>query len=97
MRAASLGPALEMSCCGSNDVCRGDLYFPTMLDALVLSTLLAAPASPAPPIPSAPPVQTDSDEYTRYELLQPGTGRFHILYEVTATTPGATRYFNPIR
>ena len=37
------------------------------------------------------------DEYTRYELLGPGTGRFRILYEVTATTPGATVFFNPIR
>ena len=45
----------------------------------------------------APPAQTESDEYTRYELLGPGTGRFHIVYEVTATTPGATRYYNPIR
>src|SRR2546423_13671649 len=66
-----------------------------MMYALVVSTLLAAPPSP-PPAPAAP-VQTEPDESTRYELLQPGTGRFHILYEVTATTPGATRYFNPIR
>ena len=44
-----------------------------------------------------PPVQTDADAYTRYELLAPGTGKFRILYEVTATTPGATHYFNPIR
>src|SRR5262249_15924137 len=61
---------------------------------LALLALLALAASPAPP---APPAQTESDEYTRYELLQPGTGRFRILYEVTATTPGATRYYNPIR
>jgi hypothetical protein len=50
--------------------------------------------SPAPP---TPPAQTEADEYTRYELLGPGTGRFHILYEVTATTPAATVFFNPIR
>ncbi len=43
------------------------------------------------------PVQTDADHYTRYELLAPGSGKFRIIYEVTATTPGATRYFNPIR
>src|SRR5258705_13949133 len=49
------------------------------------------------PAPSAPPAQTEADEYTRYELLGPGTGRFHIVYEVTATTPGATVFFNPIR
>ena len=41
--------------------------------------------------------QTESDEYTRYELLAPGSGRFRIIYEVTATTPGATTFFNPIR
>ncbi len=43
------------------------------------------------------PVQTDADHYTRYELLAPGSARFRIIYEVTATTTGATRYFNPIR
>ncbi len=41
--------------------------------------------------------QTEADGYTRYELLAPGSGKFRILYEVTATTPGATVYFNPIR
>ena len=41
--------------------------------------------------------QTDSDAYTRYELLAPGSGRFRITYEITATTPGAIWYFNPIR
>jgi len=59
--------------------------------AVALLALAAAEPSPSPP------AQTESDEYTRYELLGPGTGRFHIVYEVTATTPGATRYFNPIR
>ena len=43
------------------------------------------------------PRQTDDDHYTRYELLAPGSAKFRILYEVSATTPGATRYFNPIR
>jgi hypothetical protein len=41
--------------------------------------------------------QTESDEYTRYELLAPETASFKIYYEVTATTPGAKVYFNPIR
>lgn len=45
----------------------------------------------------APPRQTEADAYTRYELLAPGSGKFRILYEVTATTPGARYYFNPIR
>jgi len=43
------------------------------------------------------PAQTESDAYTRYELLAPGTAKFRIIYEVTANTPGATYYFNPIR
>jgi hypothetical protein len=46
----------------------------------------------APPQP-----QAEADEYTRYELLAPESARFHILYEVSATTPGAVAYFNPIR
>ena len=41
--------------------------------------------------------QTEQDEYTRYELLGPDTASFAIDYEVTATTPGATLFFNPIR
>jgi hypothetical protein len=41
--------------------------------------------------------QTETDEYTRYELLAPGSGRFKITYEVTATTAGAKHYYNPIR
>ncbi|MDQ2664438.1 MAG: hypothetical protein M3Z05_00330 [Gemmatimonadota bacterium] len=45
----------------------------------------------------APPRQTESDAYTRYELLAPGSANFRITYEVTATTAGATYYFNPIR
>lgn len=45
----------------------------------------------------ASPPQTESDAYTRYELLAPGSAKFKIIYEVTATTAGATWYFNPIR
>jgi hypothetical protein len=44
-----------------------------------------------------PPRQTEADAYTRYELLAPGSAKFRIIYEVTATTPGARYYFNPIR
>jgi hypothetical protein len=47
---------------------------------------------------SAPPtLQTETDEYTRYELLSPESASFAIHYEVTATTAGAKYYFNPIR
>jgi hypothetical protein len=48
-------------------------------------------------VAAAPPVQTEDDEYTRYELLEPASASFRIIYEVTATTPGATAFFNPIR
>ena len=58
----------------------------------LLSLLLLLQAAPA-----SPPKQTESDEYTRYELLAPGSARFHIVYEVSATAAGATRFFNPIR
>jgi hypothetical protein len=39
----------------------------------------------------------ESDDYTRYDLLAPGSAKFRIVYDVTATTPGARFYFNPIR
>jgi hypothetical protein len=66
----------------------------------------ATPASPATTPASAAAAgaggptasrRREADEYTRYELLAPETASFHILYEVTATTPGATAFFNPIR
>jgi hypothetical protein len=41
--------------------------------------------------------QTETDEYTRYELLAPGSSKFKITYDVTATTAGAKYYYNPIR
>ncbi len=42
-------------------------------------------------------VQTQADGYTRYELLEPSTQSFRIIYDVTATAAGATHFFNPIR
>jgi len=48
--------------------------------------------------PSAVGAQSASaDSYTRYELLAPESASFKIIYDVTATTPGARFYFNPIR
>jgi len=41
--------------------------------------------------------QTQADDYTRYELLEPATQSFRIYYYVTATTPGAPFFFNTIR
>ncbi len=61
---------------------------------VVLLLLLAGAAARAA---AQAPVQTDADHYTRYELLAPGSAKFRIIYEVTATTAGATKYFNPIR
>lgn len=59
--------------------------------AASLACALSAPAS------GQSPRQTDSDHYTRYELLAPGSAKFRIIYDVSATTAGATKYFNPIR
>ena len=50
--------------------------------------LLAAPAAAQ---------NRSDDEYTRYELLAPETASFKIIYDVTAVTPGAKFFFNPIR
>jgi len=41
--------------------------------------------------------QTQTDDYTRYELQGPGSAAFRIFYDVTATTPGARFYYNTIR
>jgi hypothetical protein len=43
------------------------------------------------------PVQTETDEYTRYELLAPETSSSAMHYEVTASHAGARYYYNPIR
>jgi hypothetical protein len=49
------------------------------------------------PLAAQPPRQMQQDEYSRYELLAPDTSSFAIVYEVAATTAGATSWFNPIR
>lgn len=59
-----------------------------------LTTLLIALLVTSPALGQK---QTETDEYTRYELLAPESASFAIRYEVTATTPGATEFFNPIR
>jgi hypothetical protein len=38
-----------------------------------------------------------TDDYTRYELLEPTVNSFRILYEVSANKPGATFYHNTLR
>ncbi len=75
---------------------------------LVLALPLLAACAGAPRAVPAPsetssaeqqrdPAPREEDEYTRYELLDPASARFRILYEVTAVEPGATVFFNPIR
>jgi hypothetical protein len=59
-----------------------------LIVALAAATLGAQPQAPR---------QTQEDDYTRYELLAPETAQFRIYYEVTATTPGATFFYNAIR
>lgn len=62
--------------------------------ALVALTIGAVPTHPT--LGQLPP-QTQTDDYTLYDLQAPGTSAFRILYDVSATTLGATRYFNTIR
>lgn len=66
------------------------------LGVSLLVPVVAAPQG-QPQGQGGPPRQTEGDAYTRYELLAPGSAKFRIIYEVTATTSGATYYFNPIR
>jgi hypothetical protein len=69
-------------------------------------SLLAACARPPRPVVAPPAAVSkapaeerplETDEYSLYELLDPESASFHILYEVTAIDPGATVFFNPIR
>lgn len=41
--------------------------------------------------------QTQEDDYTRYELLDPQSQSFRITYDVTATAAGTELFFNAIR
>ena len=65
--------------------------------AWALGVSLLVPALASAQGQGGPPRQTEGDAYTRYELLAPGSAKFLIIYEVTATTPGATYFYNPIR
>jgi hypothetical protein len=70
--------------------------------ALLLAFGVLTHASAAEPpadgiyLPAAT-AQSETDEYTRYELLAPESGKFRITYEVTALTAGAGTFYNPIR
>lgn len=41
--------------------------------------------------------QTETESYTRYELLSPESNAFRIVYDVSATTEGNTFYYNTLR
>jgi hypothetical protein len=83
------------------------LHWSALQSALVLMAAAHAQAqAQAPQAPQATQdglyfpsavTQTETDEYTRYELLAPETASFKIYYEVTATTAGAKFFYNPIR
>ena len=64
--------------------------------ALLCFPMGALPAATDPIYFPVATTQTEADEYTRYELLAPGSGRFRITYEVTATTAGAPHFYNTI-
>jgi hypothetical protein len=62
-----------------------------------IASVAAVPAKAQTTEPAPNARQTQSDDYTRYELLDPASASFRIVYEVTATTPGARYFWNPIR
>jgi len=69
-----------------------------VLHLSVCAGILLAFAPPAPAQPQSPLVERhEGDDYTRYELLAPGSAQFKITYDVTATQPGARFFFNIIR
>ena len=83
------GAASFVACAGASVGASAGACAGASVGAIIFSEQLGAQA--------APPRQTESDAYSRYELLAPGSGKFRILYEVTATSTGARHYFNPIR
>jgi hypothetical protein len=66
----------------------------TTLVAIVLVSGASVRLAQQTPAPRS--VQTQTDEYVRYDLLAPETAAFKILYEVSATTSGARSYVDPI-
>jgi hypothetical protein len=76
---------------------RNELAFTTALALFGCLSLCAQQSSTPFAATSSAARQSESDEYTRYELLAPETASFKIYYEVTATTPGAKSFYNPIR
>jgi hypothetical protein len=73
----------------------GALLMAGVMSAAWTAAAVAAPAPPATAMAKRQP--QESNGYTRYELLAPGSGKFRIIYDITAIRPGATAFFNPIR
>jgi hypothetical protein len=78
------------------------LFLPLLAACAQAPRVVTPPSAPASPSNAAAPAsaegpEREEDEYSRYELLDPESAQFHILFEVTAIEPGATVYFNPIR
>jgi hypothetical protein len=69
------------------------------MDMRILGVLIVAAALAAGPGARAQGQRQpqEANGYTRYELLAPGSGKFRIVYDITAVRPGATAFFNPIR
>jgi hypothetical protein len=65
--------------------------------SLCAGILLAIAPRASGQAPSPIVERHEGDDYTRYELLAPGSAQFKITYDVTATRPGATLFFNIIR
>jgi hypothetical protein len=64
------------------------------LGAIIVAVVLAAAGAAFAQGARQP---QEAHGYTRYELLAPGSGKFRIIYDITAVRPGATAFFNPIR
>lgn len=73
------------------------------LATMRVQSVRAALAAGLLPLLSASPTaaqsfrQTQTDDYTRYELLDPASRTFRIYYDVSATASGARYYFNGLR
>ena len=57
----------------------------------VVVALLTVPLAPAAQIAG------QMDEYIRVELSAPATSTFHVTYDVSVSTPGATTYADPVK
>ncbi len=81
--------------CGEEADVRGLIATCATMALLLAGRDLCAQQSATAAASSVATRQTETDEYTKYELLEPDSGSFQIRYEVTATTAGATYYYNP--